>query len=390
MSKYKPILITSSESRLLKQLNISNSGFTEKELQTLCYENPHILPVNEIEPIYSELVPVCMELQVPAGFCDIIYINSNGLLTLVETKLWRNPEARRKVISQILDYAKDLTGMTYAEFERRCLAARKGNEKSLYKIVTIEDDSIEEAYFIDQVTKNLNKGRFLLLIVGDGIRENAQEIADYINRYANLSFTLAMVESPIYLLDNNSKIVIPRVTVKTTLIEREVYITKDKKMEFVEEAKTPRIAKTATESEFYSRLGKNIGTKNAIEVKRLVDSLVDELDMTVSMGTGKKITLSLKDPSGIYNFGYICEDGVVKFFAIVDKTEKIGHGYISENYLSGLADLLGSEYDKSTAKRDWGIRKDGVRPNITKYLQVSQEWKKLLAKALSELAEAEY
>ncbi len=34
---------------------------------------------------------------------------------LVEAKLWRNPEARRKVIGQILDYAKELSRWNYED-----------------------------------------------------------------------------------------------------------------------------------------------------------------------------------------------------------------------------------------------------------------------------------
>jgi len=40
-------------------------------------------------------------------------MNSSGYLTLVETKLWRNPESRRTVIGQIIDYAKELSRLSY-------------------------------------------------------------------------------------------------------------------------------------------------------------------------------------------------------------------------------------------------------------------------------------
>jgi len=34
-------------------------------------------------------------------------LNDSGF-TIGECKLWRNPEARRKAVGQVLDYAKDL------------------------------------------------------------------------------------------------------------------------------------------------------------------------------------------------------------------------------------------------------------------------------------------
>lgn len=93
-----PVIIDDGESRKLKNISINEFGFDEATLQKLCYDEPTVLPIREIELIYEDMVPICMELQVKSGYCDIIYINRNGLITIVETKLWKNPESRRKVI----------------------------------------------------------------------------------------------------------------------------------------------------------------------------------------------------------------------------------------------------------------------------------------------------
>jgi hypothetical protein len=90
---------------------------------------------------------------------------------IVEAKLWRNPEARRKVIGQILDYAKELSRWDYQDLQREISRAtgRKGNV--LYDLVKDQHPTITEAEFVDDVTRTLAKGRYLLLILGDGIRE---------------------------------------------------------------------------------------------------------------------------------------------------------------------------------------------------------------------------
>ena len=54
-----------------------------------------------LNPDISDSLPVVRELPTPAGPLDILYINPKGFLSLVETKLWRNPEARRSVVAQI-------------------------------------------------------------------------------------------------------------------------------------------------------------------------------------------------------------------------------------------------------------------------------------------------
>jgi RecB family endonuclease NucS len=97
----------------------SESGaFTEDWLQDQLFQHPRLLPTEDIDPAYSQLIPVCRELNTPAGPIDMVYVTPQGRLVLTETKLWRNPEARRKVIAQILDYAKELAQWTYEDLSR--------------------------------------------------------------------------------------------------------------------------------------------------------------------------------------------------------------------------------------------------------------------------------
>lgn len=51
-----------------------------------------------------------------------------------------------------------------------------------------------EAQFVDEVQQSLEQGRFLLLILGDGIREGAAAIADFIGSVGSLEFTFGLVE----------------------------------------------------------------------------------------------------------------------------------------------------------------------------------------------------
>ena len=71
------------------------------------------------------------EVSVSSGSIDNLYITIDGQICVVETKLWRNPEAHRTVIAQIISYAKALTMMSFDEF---CQAVTK--EKSSEAIVS--------------------------------------------------------------------------------------------------------------------------------------------------------------------------------------------------------------------------------------------------------------
>ena len=121
MSAFTRPLIVSGQgvSNTLERIPLSQGTegrFSEAWLQASLFAHPECLPVREIDPHIGELIPVCIELETGAGPADILYVTPTGQIVLVETKLWRNPEARREVVAQILDYAKELAGWTY---ERR-------------------------------------------------------------------------------------------------------------------------------------------------------------------------------------------------------------------------------------------------------------------------------
>src|SRR5688572_5879504 len=79
-------------------------GKDEAWLRDTIFTTPQILPVSEIDPTFGPLVPLCRELRTPAGPVDAVFINERGRLTFIECKLWKNPQSRREVVGQILDY----------------------------------------------------------------------------------------------------------------------------------------------------------------------------------------------------------------------------------------------------------------------------------------------
>lgn len=97
---------------VLKRVPLGTSSapgaIDEGKLRDLLFDHPLSLPVSDIDESYANLTPVCTELSTAAGYVDALYVNPQGRLTLAEFKLWRNPQARREVVGQILDYAKEL------------------------------------------------------------------------------------------------------------------------------------------------------------------------------------------------------------------------------------------------------------------------------------------
>ena len=196
-------------------------GYDEDWLQQLLFRVPALLPIGDVEPAFEGVVPVCRELPTGVGPLDLVYINRQGLLTLVECKLWRNPEARRKVIGQILDYAQEISRWSYEQLDAAVAGSYHHNGKSLWETARDTFGLTDEAVFIDRVIRHLKSGTFLLLIVGDGIRESTENIAGFLRDYAGLSFAFGLVEQSLFLVPGTSRVLVqPRVLAKTVELGR--------------------------------------------------------------------------------------------------------------------------------------------------------------------------
>lgn len=201
----------------------SGAAYDEAWLQRLIQEHPSLLPIGMIEPALQGPIPICMELPVPSGFVDNLMITPDGGIVVVETKLWRNPEARREVIGQVLDYAKDLSRLSYEDLQRAVRAARKEPSASLFKLVHGDGAPHHETAFVDGISRNLRLGRMLLIVAGDGIQESAEQLSDFLQRHIGLHFTLAMVEMSIWREPFNGRVLVqPRLLTRTVQIERAV------------------------------------------------------------------------------------------------------------------------------------------------------------------------
>ena len=206
--------------RIPLDASTADGGLAESNIHDLLYRFPGALPIATIDASYKDAVPVCRELYTRAGYIDALYINSLGRLTIAEFKLWRNPQARREVIGQILDYAKELASWRYADLQREVSRAlgRKGNV--LFDLVRERDSAVNETEFVDNVTRHLKRGEFLLLIVGDGIREDVEDIVGFVQRHSGLHFNLALVEAALYRDGTSQVIVQPRVLARTEIVRR--------------------------------------------------------------------------------------------------------------------------------------------------------------------------
>jgi hypothetical protein len=224
----RPIHVRSDGAATLLErvpLGTSDSQYSEQWLQTILFGHPETLPITEIDPHVGTLVPICMELETGAGPADILYVTRTGQLVLVETKLWRNAEARRVVVAQILDYAKELSHWSYEDLARETARASKGGAGYLLERVRALHADLDEAAFVDGINRSLAGGDFILIIAGDGIRSGAEALVSFIERYGHLRFQFALIEVASYKLADGALLLHPRVLARTELLRRTVYVT---------------------------------------------------------------------------------------------------------------------------------------------------------------------
>lgn len=235
MTYGRPVLVSGSEARLLEAVPlqaVDTDKYSEAWLQQLIYRHPESLPVSEIESTFAPLVPICTELATPSdGHIDILFVTPHGRLAVVEVKLWRNPQARREVIGQILEYAKDMSRWNYEGLDAAVRASRRreghpDTRLGLFDVVKAAVPHLEERRFIDGVSLSMARGDLLLLIVGDGIRQGVSSIAEFLEGHGSLHFTLGIVEMPVFRDGVDRFLLIPRVQAQSLIVRRSV-VTSD-------------------------------------------------------------------------------------------------------------------------------------------------------------------
>jgi hypothetical protein len=280
-----PVLIRDGETIILRRVPLMEKVFNEEWLQKLLFENPAILPFPDLEPAFDGSIPIVRELATNAGPVDLVYVNSKGYITLVETKLWRNPEARRSVVAQLIDYAKEIADWSYEEFIAAIKKSDTGADRTADPLISqfadMEGDDFDQTVFIDRVTRNLQKGRFLLLIVGDGIQEGVEKMADFLQQTPHLGYSLGLVELAIYREGPERKgslYIQPKILARTREIVRAIVELKipasysDISVTLPpEDSKTSSTRKRITEEEFFEELQKSSGEKSVQFAKWVLD-----------------------------------------------------------------------------------------------------------------------
>ena len=162
---------------------------TEDFLQRLLASYPNLMPgelVDEQNPRRWLLVTREAGISLPGGgnrwSLDHLFLDQEGIPTLVEVKRASDTRARREVVAQMLDYAASIvawsSGQTADLFLSRCASDKSDPDAELDALMEPDED---QATFWNRVDANLGSGRIRLIFLADEISPQLQKIIEFLN-----------------------------------------------------------------------------------------------------------------------------------------------------------------------------------------------------------------
>jgi len=174
----------------------------EKEWQDMIVENPSLIPVVDICQGSTALVLAIDQYWIPtAGQSDILAFSANGDIAIIECKHSYNPESRREVVAQILEYAAGLWGQTYETIDDR-IRATMGQSLADMMLRRMQDEDWDEEAFRSGVRRTLEAGSFILVVAVDRTNDQLNSIIRFINGCSKPAFSLCAFEIELFQADD--------------------------------------------------------------------------------------------------------------------------------------------------------------------------------------------
>lgn len=175
---------------------------SESLLQGLLEKYPSLLAGKQIDSARPRRwLLVCREAGVPCEedaadrwSVDHLFLDQDGIPTLVEVKRSSDTRIRREVVGQMLDYAANAVLYWPVEairsrFLARCEEVAKDPEAELDGLLAGE---LEVEQFWTQVKTNLQAGKIRMLFVADEIPAELRRIVEFLNQQMEFAEVLAV------------------------------------------------------------------------------------------------------------------------------------------------------------------------------------------------------
>lgn len=198
------LIVEDGKAKLIKRKKYSD----ESTLQSLLEQYPELISLQDIQDDPLPLVPIGLETSVPSGSIDLLFCDASGVTTLVETKLAKNPQVRREVVGQIIEYAAflhDIDASDLEEIAEKYLSkktrkyeskARTFKEHYLDHVMSDNTDDADVAFesFKSNAIRYLRDGRIRLVIVVDEIVDSLRTTVSFLNLHSTFEIVVLQLK----------------------------------------------------------------------------------------------------------------------------------------------------------------------------------------------------
>ena len=254
----------------------------EALLQRLLASYPDLLAGDQMRPSSPRRwLLISREVSVPDDesekgrwSVDHLFIDQDGIPTLVEVKRSSNTQVRREVVGQMLDYAAN--GTLYwsleqitASFIARCESEGLDPAEAI-DLFLGEGAELDEESFWQTVKTNLQAGRVRLVFVADTIPPELRRIIEFLNDQMDPAEVMG-VEVPQFVGEGRQALV-PRVVGVTADSERRKTVSTSKRRQWDEES-------------YFEEMSKQRPPDEVRAVRRILE-WAQERQLEIKWGTG--------------------------------------------------------------------------------------------------------
>ena len=223
-------IYTSSEDGSLEALEERRFS-KEDDLQALIEKHPELLDGEQISPgnarrwllITREKGIAPSSGEAARWSVDHLIIDQDAIPTLVEVKRGSNPEIRRTIVGQLLEYAAHASETWTASelrnaFEKQSTAQELDSADKLAEFLQRDEDyDVDE--FWENVATNLVAKRLRLLFVADYIPDPLAQVVSFLNAQMPSIEVLAVEVKRFH--GESSQTLVPRVIGRTSVVRRQ-------------------------------------------------------------------------------------------------------------------------------------------------------------------------
>jgi hypothetical protein len=253
---------------------------SEELLQELLAKYPNLLAGDQMDTTSPRRwLLISRELGVPSEeegggrwSLDHLFLDQDGIPTLVEVKRSNDTRLRREVVGQMLDYAANAIAYWPVEtirtkFEARCEAE---STNGVHVITDFLGHDVNQEEFWQKVKTNLQAGKVRLVFVADEIPSELRRVVEFLNEQMDPAEVLAVEISQ--FVGESLKTLVPRVIGQTEEAQRK-------------KSGTVRTMKQWDEKSFFQDLEERRGKSDA-KIARAVLDWAKSKSLRVHWGKG--------------------------------------------------------------------------------------------------------